>query len=159
MATFTLFNDLKRIVRSTRLETESLTTIFGDVKLDLTQAPLEPGEHTMRMLTVFGDIKLRIPEHIGVQVDALTIFSDLEIETISSNTEEQPGGSWTSENFDRAPVRIYLTVQGIFGDIDIVRMPITNATAPAQLSVKETLPYDEVTGYEGQTHKLGRDER
>jgi predicted membrane protein len=152
VANFTLFNDIKRIVRSSRLETESTTTIFGDVKLDLTQATLERGDHQMRILTVFGDVKLRLPEWIGVNIDASTVFSELEIETVSQNTEEKPGGSWISENFDRAPVRVYLSIQGIFGDIDIVRMPVAAPNQPAQIG--ETIVYDESPSYEGQTHKL-----
>jgi predicted membrane protein len=156
MATFTLFNDIKRIVRSARLEPESVTTIFGDVKLDLTQTTFEPGDHTMRILTIFGDVKLRVPETLGIEIDAMTVFSELEIETLSSNSEEQPGGSWISENFDRAPVRVHLAVQGIFGDIEIVRMP---ATTPAQLADTAASRYNEVPSYEGQTYKLERDDR
>lgn len=152
MANFTLFNDIKRIVRSPRLEPENTTTIFGDVKLDLTQTKLEPGDHTMRLLTVFGDVKLRIPEWMGLQVDASTVFSELEIETVSQNIEEKPGGNWISENFDHAPVKLYLSVQGIFGDIDIVRMPVAAPGQPAQIG--ETIVYDELPRYEGQTHKL-----
>ncbi|MBC8160826.1 MAG: hypothetical protein H7Z42_06355 [Roseiflexaceae bacterium] len=37
MATFKLFNAMKRVVRSIRLETENITTIFGDVKRDAGQ--------------------------------------------------------------------------------------------------------------------------
>ncbi len=110
MATFSLFNAMKRVVRSARLETESITTIFGDVKLDLTQTALERGEHTLRILTLFGNIKLRLPEQIGLQIDAITLLSAVEVETLARNTEEQPGGNWTSENFDRAPVRVHLSI-------------------------------------------------
>lgn len=152
MANFTLFNDIKRIIRTSRLESESTTTIFGDVKLDLTQATFEPGDHQMRIMTIFGDVKLRVPEWMGLQIDASTVFSELEIETVSQNTEEQPGGNWISENFDRAPVKLYLSVQGIFGDIEIVRMPGTAPNQPAQIG--ETIVYDETPRYEGQTRKL-----
>lgn len=44
MATFTLFGDIKRFARSARLDEESVTTLFGDVKLDFTRRPLDPGE-------------------------------------------------------------------------------------------------------------------
>lgn len=152
MANFTLFNDIKRIVRASRLETEDITTIFGDVKLDLTQAQLEPGNHQLRIFTVFGDVKLRIPEWMGVTLDASMIFSDLEIETVSQNTEENPGGNWISENFDRAPVRVYLSISGLFGDIKLVRVPTAAPNPPAQIG--ESPVYDAIPGYEGQTHKL-----
>lgn len=157
MTTFSLFNDIKRIVRSSRLETESVTTIFGDVKLDLTQAPLEPGEHTMRVMTVFGDVKLRLPEHIGVQIDAMTVFSGVEVETVSRNEEEKPGGNWVSENFERAPIRINLTIQGVFGDVDVVRLPVMPKAQTPQLSDTSTIQLDRPNGYEGETRSLERE--
>lgn len=158
MATFTLFNDLKRIVRGARLESENITTIFGDVKLDLTQAPLEVGDHNMHVLTVFGDIKLRIPEHIGLAISARMLFSELEIESHASGEEERPGGSWQSENFERASVRVYLSIEGLFGDIDIVRVA-TPFVAAAALTDSEERYRDSVPGYEGATQRLPRDRR
>jgi hypothetical protein len=69
----------------------------------------------MRILTLFGDIKLRLPEQIGLRIDAITLFSAVEVETLSRNTEEKPGGNWISENFDQAPVRVYLSIQDTAG--------------------------------------------
>jgi predicted membrane protein len=156
MGTFTLFNDIKRIVRSARLESEGVKTIFGDVKLDLTQAPLEVGEHSMHLLTVFGDIKLRIPEHVGLAINARTLFSELEIESRSSGEEEKPGGAWQSEGFERARVRLYLSIEGLFGDIDIVR--VATQGAPVQLRDAYEVYADEPLGYEGATQRLPRDQ-
>lgn len=155
MGTLTIFNDIKRIVRGTRLEPESIKTIFGDVKLDLTQAPLEVGEHSMHVLTIFGDIKLRIPEHVGLAISARTLFSELEVESRASGEEEKPGDSWQSPGFERARVRLYLNIEGLFGDIDVVR--VATPGAPAQLPDSYEGYADEPLGYEGATQRLPRE--
>lgn len=154
MANFTLFNDIKRIVRRGRLEDESTTTIFGDVKLDLTQAPLEPGEHQLRVTTLFGDVKIRVPEQIGVDLDARTIFSEVEVETVSSGEEERPGGSWTSEAYERCAVRVTISVVGIFGDVEIVRVPAPGRPAVGELTDGQGAPAERARSYEGETSKL-----
>ena len=147
MGIFTLFNDIKRIVRTPTLEEESLRTVFGDVKLDLTRAPLRDGNHTLDLLTIFGDIKLRVPEQFGLALNTRTFFSDVEIETQSTGEEERPGnGSWTSQDFDQATVRIMLRIEGFFGDITIVRVPRPPGVATATTG-----------GYEGETQQLPHD--
>ena len=144
MGIFTLFNDIKRIVRTPTLEEESLRTIFGDVKLDLTRAPLRAGNHTLDLLTIFGDIKLRVPEQFGLALSTRTIFSVVEVETQSTGEEERPGnGTWVSPGFDQATVRISMRIEGFFGDVTIVRVatpPVADATATG--------------GYEGETQQL-----
>lgn len=155
--TFTLFGDIKRIVRAQRLETESVTTIFGDVKLDLTKAELAPGDHTLRLITAFGDIKLRLPEHIGVEVDAVILFGEVEVETLSSGEEEKPGASWVSENYSSADVRVRLHVLSLFGDIDVVRAPSAVEPAPRAAQLPDNNVFEPTVSYEGQTTKLPRD--
>ncbi len=153
---FSIFGDIKRIVRSPRLETEGVTTIFGDVKLDLTKAPLEPGDHTLRLITIFGDVKLRVPEHVGLDIDAMHLFGEVEVETLSSDEEEKPGASWQSENFQRARVRVHVQLMSLFGDLDVTRVPSADEPAPdvPQLAADhEWRP----TSYEGETSKLYRE--
>jgi predicted membrane protein len=144
MGIFTLFNDIKRIVRTPTLEEESLRTIFGDVKLDLTRAPLRAGNHTLDLLTVFGDIKLRVPEQFGLVLSTRTIFSVVEVETQSTGEEERPGnGSWVSPGFDQTTVRISMRIEGFFGDVTIVRVATPPVAGTATTS-----------GYEGETQQL-----
>lgn len=144
MGNFALFNDIKRVVRGSRLEDESIKTVFGDVKLDLTQAPLAAGDHDLHLLTLFGDIKIRIPEHVGLSINARMLFSDFEVETRSSGVDEKPGNSWQSEHFDQASVRVHLSLEGLFGDIEVVRVPVEGVPSPSS----------DTSGYEGATQRL-----
>ncbi|HMQ29852.1 MAG TPA: cell wall-active antibiotics response protein LiaF [Chloroflexaceae bacterium] len=153
---FSLFGDIKRIVRSQRLEAEGVTTIFGDVKLDLTKTALEPGDHTLRVITLFGDVKLRVPERLGITIDAVNLFGEVEVETQSSGEEEKPGASWQSENYHQAGVRVRLHVVSLFGDLDVVRMPTADVSAveAPQLAVADLPPRP--VSYEGETSRLDR---
>jgi predicted membrane protein len=157
MALFTLFNDIKRTMRGPRLDQEQITTVFGDIKLDLTQAPLEPGEHHLQILTLFGDIKLRLPEDVGLAVESSVLLADIEVETVSQGDEQQPGSRWRSEGFEEAAVRLLLSVEGLFADIDIVRMPARTPAQTAYLvdSQEDAAPW--TPGYEGNTTRLTRD--
>lgn len=154
MTTFTVFGDIKRKSRAQRLEEEGITTVFGDVKLDLTKAPLVSGDHMLRILTLFGDIELRFADDVGVEIDGPTIFSDVEVEDLGSGDEEQPGGNWTSENFATAPVRVHINLAAVFGDVKIMRVPMP-AAPPAearQFSDQRGMNFDQ--SYEGATVRL-----
>ncbi|MBC8161162.1 MAG: hypothetical protein H7Z42_08070 [Roseiflexaceae bacterium] len=88
MPTFTLFGDIKRFARSARLEEESVTTVFGDVKLDFTRRPLDPGEQQMRIFSIFGDVRLRMPEAVGIEIDGFTLFGEVEVENLRTGDDE-----------------------------------------------------------------------
>ncbi|NCC35385.1 MAG: hypothetical protein EOM24_25740 [Chloroflexia bacterium] len=139
MARLTIFHDINRTHRSGRFEEEDISTIFGDVRLNLVRKPAEYGEHTMRVLTVFGDVQLRLAEDVGLKIDGFALFGDVEVETLSSDDRASGGADYISENYDTAPVRLNLNVTTIFGDLEIIRLPV-GSEGPAQ--------------YEGQTTRL-----
>lgn len=157
MATFTVFGDIKRISRAARLEGEGITTIFGDVTVDYTRTPLEPGDHQLGLVTMFGDVKLRFPEYVGIEIDGFSLFSDIEVEQRSNGEEELTGTSYLSENYDTAAVRVRLNVFAMFGDLEIVRVPVAPPTSGAP-ALTSSAQVDTSAAYEGQTYKLGRDD-
>lgn len=156
MALLNLFGDKTRIVRRSQIESEDITTIYGHVKLDLTQTALEPGDYAMRLLTFCGSITLYIPEHIGIEIDDMTLYSEVAITTGSRDEQEQPEGMWLSDNVDRSATRVFLRIAGLLGDINIVRTPGQHVNATAQITDSgdaERRP----PRYEGETRKLRRD--
>ncbi|NOK61480.1 MAG: hypothetical protein GFH27_549311n113 [Chloroflexi bacterium AL-W] len=140
MSIFSLFNDIKRINRKSRLEGENITTIFGSVKVDFTKTPLEPGDHYVRIMSVFDKVKVRVPEDVGVDIDGFTIFGDVEVEHQTTGEEEKGGSSYTTGNFETARVRIYLTAYAIFEDIEVIRVPVTQSTAIPRLETPSEQP-------------------
>lgn len=160
MPIFTVFGDIKRVSRSPRLEGEGVTTVFGDVTVDFTRQPLEPGEHQLSIATIFGDIKLRFPENAGIEIDGFSVFSDIEVEHRSRGEEELTGASYLSENYESAAVRVRLNVFALFGDIEVMRVPAPQSPAVAGAVPALTVEpvFDRAAPYEGQTHKLHRGE-
>ena len=158
MSIFSLFNDIKRINRKSRLEGENITTIFGSVKVDFTRTPLEPGDHYVRMMSVFDKVKLRVPEDVGVDIDGFTIFGDVEVENRATGDEEKGGSSYTTDNFETARVRIHLTAYAIFEDIEVIRVPVTQSTTAPRLETRtEQQEFDQLdSAYEGETRRLRR---
>lgn len=156
MAIFSLFDDVKHTVRTQTLEPDSITTIYGDVLLDLTQAPLAAGDHTLRLGTFCGEITLRVSDQIGVALEGSTVYSEIKIEPRATGDQEHVGPIWISEHFDRADVRLRVKVWSVLGGIEIVRVP-SEAAGPYRL-----LPHADTTeplagtttAYEGATIRL-----
>lgn len=58
----------------------SLTTIFGDLRLDLLGASLDQGEVTLHTTALFGDIHLEVPDRWRVQVSGPELLGDVILE-------------------------------------------------------------------------------
>jgi predicted membrane protein len=160
MATFSLFGDIKRINRSARIDGEELISVFGDVKIDFTQAPLEPGEQLLNIIVLFGDVKLRFPDHVGIEISGFSVFGDIELEDLRAGSEETPGAGYRSANYEQAAQRVHIKVAGVFGDLKLVLVPMQ--LDPAAHSLAEQRGYlpaasvgTVITAYEGETSRLG----
>lgn len=150
----TCFSSRKRIIRSTQLEREGVVAVYSSVRLDLLQAPLEPGDHELRVVAFCSTLKLRLPEHTGLEIDATSCFtSELVVETLSESKEEQVTGTWMSEQFGQATSRIVLIIAGSLNEIHILRVPQTRA--PAQFAFDGAAARTTQAAYDGATHKLG----
>lgn len=160
MSTFTIFGDIKRYAQSSQLENESASAIFGNVKLDCTRRPIDPGEHRFRLFSVFGNVKLRIPAEVGLEIDGFALFGDIEVENVVSGEEEETGTSYTSENFSTAPARVRVSAFSLFGDVRVVRVPVTTGGASVGFTSARQIEQnsDRVapSTYEGDTARLER---
>lgn len=124
MARFSIFNDIKRISRTTRFDDDDIFTIFGDVKVDFTRKPIEPGDHHLNVTTLFGDVQFRFPEHLGLKIDGFSLFGDVEVENLRTGETEQGGADYISENYASADIRVQIHITTIFGDFEILRLPL-----------------------------------
>ncbi len=129
MTTFTIFGDIKRTHRTSRLDGEDIVTLFGDVKIDCTRVPLEAGEHFLSITMLFGDVTLRLPKDSGIEISGFTLFGDVEVIDWHTGEEEQTGAQYVTEAFDTASTRIHLRVFSIFGDLELVRVPVSHERA------------------------------
>lgn len=151
--TFSIFNDIKRVARRSSLEADTVTSIFGDVEIDLTKAPLAIGDHTLHANSVFGDIVIRVSDQVGIDLDVKTIFGDTVIEELLTGEREKPGGSWVSETITTASIRISIQAVTIFGDVKLIRIPAF-AINPEQRGEAQHYLDESSPVYLGNTKKL-----
>lgn len=103
-----IFDD--RVVRAPAapLGERSVTTIFGDVTLDLCDAELI-APTTLELVTIFGDVELRVPPDWLVTTSGPRILADVEVPA------PQPGTSGAVVE------GLELEVVAVFGDVKVVR--------------------------------------
>jgi predicted membrane protein len=100
----TIFDDRSVRAADGPLDGRSITTVFGDIDLDLRATTIE-GRVTLPVTTIFGDVDLDIPPHWRVTVSGPEIFGDV---TVQRTSEPPPG----------AP-ELRLQVVTIFGDVTV----------------------------------------
>lgn len=102
--TFVLFGDRRERAPAGPLAGRAVTTIFGDVDLDLQDTTLD-GRATLQLMTIFGDVDVHVPSHWTVTVSGPEIFGDV--------TVPQP-----PVVVQGAPV-LHLEVLTVFGDVTV----------------------------------------
>jgi hypothetical protein len=93
-----------RLGRST-----AAVSVFADIDLDLRQAEIDDPETTITALAVFGNIDVYVPEGVNVDVQGLTVFGRRR--------------EWGRDIAPRDAPTIQIRVLGVFGTIDVWRVP------------------------------------
>ena len=84
-----------------------LIAIFGDARLDLSDAGTRDHPATVEALAVFGSAEIRVPEEWDVQIETMSVFGE------SSDTRRH-GGKRDSDEPE-----LIVTGVALFGDIEI----------------------------------------
>ena len=97
-----------------------VSTGFGDVELDLTQARFADGENVLYTRTVFGDVEVKVPAGVPVSASGGSVFGDIQI---LDKTEKGIGNqlSASDPNFESQTKRLRMHASTAFGDIIISR--------------------------------------
>ncbi|NIS82191.1 MAG: hypothetical protein GTO14_18735 [Anaerolineales bacterium] len=95
-------------------------SFIGDIKLDLTEANIPPGETRIRVYGFIGDLKLRIPEGLGVEI------SNVGFVTESKVLENRMGGfltpvDWKTEGYEAAEKKIDVEMINFIGGIRVTK--------------------------------------
>ncbi|HTR98449.1 MAG TPA: cell wall-active antibiotics response protein LiaF [Bacteroidota bacterium] len=114
-----VFGDLEIRVTSPSFRGGAVSTVFGDLNLDLSPGGLADGEHQLTMSGVFGDERLVLPRGGAVEVTAHTLAGDI---VVPGQTREGFSVSlkYTSPGFDTAAKRLRVSVSQVFGDIHVI---------------------------------------
>jgi hypothetical protein len=95
---------------------EDIWLLVGDVRLDLTQTEIPPGETAIRVFAFVADVRLRAPEGVGVSV-ASTAF--LNVARLSGRKREAffTPVRLSSEDYETAEKKIRLETTCFIADI------------------------------------------
>jgi len=114
-----LFGDVKRSGAWTVTD-EEFWLLFGNTKLDFTQAQLPAGETTIRMNGFIGDVDVTVSPDVGVLVSASGFIVDVRTPTdkidrfLSLATVASP-------NYATAERKLHVNTTFLIGDIDVLQ--------------------------------------
>ena len=97
-----------------------VSTVFGDMHLDLTEGGLADGEQLLKISGVFGDIDVRLPADMVIAVSAHALAGRVQV-----GEQAKEGFSCTlvheAPGYGTASRKLHIAVSHVFGDITIQR--------------------------------------
>ena len=103
---FRLLGDIPRH-GAWQVRDEEIWIGVGEVRLDMTQADVPPGETTIRIFSFVADVKLIVPEGVGTSVSSLAFLTDARVLGQSHETFFGPFQQ-ASDNYATAERRVRL---------------------------------------------------
>jgi predicted membrane protein len=103
-----LFGGAERLVTSEQFKGGKATALFGGIDIDLRQAGMADGEHSLDLTVLFGGIDVWVPRDWDVWVTGSPIFGGIDDKRVTSRAAEI-----TSKG------RLHINAFVMFGGIDI----------------------------------------
>jgi len=100
------------------LHEQEIWTLIGDVRLDLTQADIPPGETRLRIYGLIGDVDLLLPPEVGAAVYAAGLFTDTRLFGRKADSVFTPVEA-ASENYPQAERRLRLETYLAVGEVKV----------------------------------------
>lgn len=113
-----VFGDIRRKIASKEFTGGHVSTVFGDLHLDLTETEIQNGEQVLTLNGVFGDIHVMLPADLKIQAKANVVIGDIDI------LDEKADGFFVnrtheSEGYASASKKLYVSASQVIGDIRI----------------------------------------
>ena len=86
-----VFNTIRRVVNTDNFKGGNISTVFGEVRLDLTNSKLAPEECTLEVSTIFGGINIRVPSDWKVQLNVSSVFGGFDDKRYNISSTPQQG--------------------------------------------------------------------
>lgn len=80
-----VFENIQLNINSKNFKGGSISTLLGDIVLDISQVELAEGEHMLRVSSVFGDLIIKVPEKCNMSFNSSTVIGSLKVFNKSSN--------------------------------------------------------------------------
>jgi len=103
-----------------RVQDAVISTVLGDISLDLRDADLPEGETELRVLCWIGAVHVRVPHDVGVDATAQAIVGAVEVlgnrdEGFARDLHQR------TEGYERFERRLRLQLSTVIGEVLVVR--------------------------------------
>ena len=110
-----MFGDVIASISSHNFKGGSASTLFGDVRLDLSKCVIADGSHHLRVNGVFGSSTIILPKNTAYIISGSSFFGNLTVlgqqkQGISTKLQT------ASPSYNEATNRLIISVSQIFGD-------------------------------------------
>ncbi len=112
------FGDIVLRIASKQFQGGSVSGVFGDIRLDASEAELVEGEQTLTVNGVFGDVRITLPRGIPAAVNSSTVFGHVEVfDTRQGGVS--PALILESPGYAAATRKLRVRVSQVFGDVEV----------------------------------------
>ena len=111
-----VFGNVNVTIHSKSFQGGTISTVFGDVVVDLTEIDILSGDKDLTLHNVFGDIKVHPPKNVAFSIQGNSVAGDI---TFSGNKQSGffPKLDYKSEGYDQAQKRLRIYASHVFGDM------------------------------------------
>ena len=111
-----VFGDTDIMIRSPNFMGGSVSTVFGDTRIDLSTITIGSGEYTLRVHSVFGDVRILLPPNAAIAISANSTFGDVAVLGQHKNGFSSFLVA-TTPSFTTADRRLKISISKVFGDL------------------------------------------
>ena len=115
-----VFGDIKLHVDSQDFNGGSISTVLGEIDLDLAKSNIKAGEKILNLSGVIGEISVILPKTLKVSVKANVTVGDIKILDITDDGFFI-NRTYQSKGYETAKKKLYISVSQVIGDIEIRR--------------------------------------
>ena len=102
-----------------RVQDGVISTVFGDITLDLRDAELPPGETELRLLCWVGTVTVRVPADVGLDVTAQALLGSVRV--LGRHEEGLVNDIHvTTEGYANRPRRLLMRLSTLVGEVTVI---------------------------------------
>jgi predicted membrane protein len=114
------FGEIDLRSASKRFQGGTVNGVFGDLRVDASEAVLAEGEQKLTINGVFGSVRLLLPKDQAASVNATTVFGHVTVfETRQGGFS--PTANLESPDYSSAPRKLRVRVSTVFGEVEVKR--------------------------------------
>ena len=113
-----VFGDTHINVTSQNFKGGSVSAVFGDCVIDMTNAGVAEGEHWLRVNGVFGNMRIVLPKDAPVAVTAHTVAGSVRIKD-QKKSGVSTGMRFSSPDYEPSSRKMKVHATQVFGDITV----------------------------------------